>query len=152
MRLPHLSFKMKSSQACLSSRHPPYWYLNAQNAPLLAQYFSPTSTANGVQNSSIRIQSPPLPAGIILNTGLAPWNMAPRLKCPKCGYVWIFRGHSRRPTCPNCFAKVPLKRNRTNELPNRFREGAFEIRKDRIRGDIPRLKCPIHGQWGGYLS
>ncbi|PNV81239.1 MAG: hypothetical protein C0179_03730 [Fervidicoccus sp.] len=34
-----------------------------------------------------------------------------RLKCPKCGYVWVYRGRSEYyATCPRCLRKVNVKK------------------------------------------
>jgi predicted RNA-binding Zn-ribbon protein involved in translation (DUF1610 family) len=36
-----------------------------------------------------------------------------KLKCPKCGYVWDYKGRKQYyATCPNCFRKVNIARNR----------------------------------------
>jgi uncharacterized Zn finger protein (UPF0148 family) len=32
-----------------------------------------------------------------------------KLKCPKCGYVWDYKGGKQYyATCPNCFRKVSI--------------------------------------------
>jgi predicted Zn-ribbon and HTH transcriptional regulator len=35
-----------------------------------------------------------------------------RLRCPKCGYVWDYRGKKYYATCPNCFRKVNIAKYR----------------------------------------
>ena len=29
-----------------------------------------------------------------------------KVKCPKCGYEWIYKGKLKRSSCPNCGSKV----------------------------------------------
>jgi DNA-directed RNA polymerase subunit RPC12/RpoP len=29
-----------------------------------------------------------------------------KVKCPKCGYEWLYKGKLKRCTCPNCGNKV----------------------------------------------
>jgi len=31
------------------------------------------------------------------------------VSCPKCGYVWDYRGRLSVATCPNCLAKVRVE-------------------------------------------
>jgi predicted RNA-binding Zn-ribbon protein involved in translation (DUF1610 family) len=36
-----------------------------------------------------------------------------KLRCPKCGYVWDYKGRKQYyATCPNCFRKVNIARYR----------------------------------------
>jgi uncharacterized OB-fold protein len=36
-----------------------------------------------------------------------------KLKCPKCGYVWDYKGKKQYyATCPNCFRKVNIAKYR----------------------------------------
>lgn len=39
-----------------------------------------------------------------------------KLKCPKCGYVWNWKGKREHATCPNCFySYVKPNENNTKE-------------------------------------
>jgi DNA-directed RNA polymerase subunit RPC12/RpoP len=35
-----------------------------------------------------------------------------KLKCPRCGYEWEYKGRLRLATCPSCGKKVDVAKNR----------------------------------------
>ncbi len=49
------------------------------------------------------------------------------LRCPYCGHVWLYRGNKMYATCPNCYRKVNVEKNKVSE------EEA-----ERLRASVPR--------------
>jgi uncharacterized C2H2 Zn-finger protein len=37
-----------------------------------------------------------------------------KVKCDRCGYVWVYRGGMFFATCPRCYKKVDIRKNRVN--------------------------------------
>jgi len=37
-----------------------------------------------------------------------------KVKCDRCGYVWTYRGVLFFATCPRCYKKVDVRRNRVS--------------------------------------
>jgi rubrerythrin len=38
-----------------------------------------------------------------------------RLRCPRCGYVWEYRGNLVLATCPSCYKKIDVQKYREVE-------------------------------------
>lgn len=36
----------------------------------------------------------------------------PVVKCPKCGYIWNYKGRRKKASCPNCKAQIDVEKNR----------------------------------------
>ena len=44
--------------------------------------------------------------------------MAITLRCPKCGYIWTYRGNRVYATCPNCMRKVDTRKHVVSHTKN----------------------------------
>jgi len=38
-----------------------------------------------------------------------------KVKCPRCGYVWNYRGKLMSATCPNCLYRFRIRREKSEE-------------------------------------
>ena len=37
------------------------------------------------------------------------------VRCPYCGHVWLYKGNKMYATCPNCYRKVNVEKNKVSE-------------------------------------
>jgi len=37
------------------------------------------------------------------------------LRCPKCGHTWNYKGNALYATCPRCYRKINVEKNKVEE-------------------------------------
>jgi rubrerythrin len=52
---------------------------------------------------------------ILAGSGDSGWWCMVKLRCPRCGHVWEYRGNLVFATCPSCFKKIDVRKFREVE-------------------------------------
>jgi len=49
---------------------------------------------------------------VVVSSG---WWVVVRVRCPRCGHEWEYRGRALYATCPRCYRKVNIEKHRVEE-------------------------------------